>query len=65
MTSYLIFHRGKPVAQDIASILINGRPNAIRRATYAKFLGIMVDEKLSFRSDSYYIVTKLLKYIYI
>ena len=61
--SYLIILRRKPIAQDISSIFVNG--NADRRANDAKFLGVMVDEKISFRSHADYIVTKLSKYIYV
>ena len=59
----LIIPRRKPVGRDIASTFITG--NVIKRANDAKFLGAVVDEKLSFRSHADYIVTKLSRYIYI
>ena len=63
--NHLILNSDKSyyLCQGIASVFING--DAIRRAKDAKFLGVMVDEKLSFRSHADYIVTKLSKYIYI
>ena len=54
--------RGSVKAQGFASVFINGK--AIGRAIAKKFLAVIFDEKLSFRSHADYIETKRSKYIY-
>jgi len=62
-TSFMIFHRRKQIPQSLPEITVNG--NVINRVVKSKFLGIVVDDHITFRDHIDYSLSKLSKYVYI